>query len=252
MRKMNAVGIAVLLLALAACQAKPTVPENDTAVKTPDGEAELVGELPKEDDEEMNTEEAEAPTEEAPKEEDTTVETADWKQTYASALWIYAAGEQYTDECRFALAYIDEDDIPELVISTGDKHMDGVEIYTYFNGGLVNVAGEGYTHFGEYGGFLYMEKQNRFFNTFLSNGVSVFAEFRIENGQAVEGVSYYDTEGIGGDEVEYRINGEVVGVDEYRASLDAFNAGITEGMIGFDRESAYEFTSENYVAVFGN
>ena len=252
-----------LAAVLAACTTSPEVlpesgAENETAAEMTAGEenadAENEEQPAADEDEAEAAEEETEPAEEANEENvpeesgDSTDAAADWKSTYAAALWIYASGEQYTPDCRFSLAYIDGDDIPELLIHRGSDHASGVEIYAYLDGGLINVSTEDTPNeFGAYGSLSYAEKGNVIASNYRAMGDHTCDLYTLDDTRAaVLTRSYYDNEDITDVEPVFQIDGEDVSAADYHAAFDADNADLALA----DYESAYEFTSENYVALF--
>lgn len=95
---------------------------------------------------------------------------------------------------RFQVAYIDNDDIPELLISYGSYHVLGVNIYTY-DSESGRIAGLG--EFGEFGNFSYGHKSGKlrtcyggqgYFTTYISEKIGcsvVLRDVWIEDGSFV-------------------------------------------------------------------
>ena len=224
---------------------QPITSEESDAAETEDAS------LSEEDEEEKHSEDsAEESEEEAPAEEPEEEADPDraWKDTYAAALWIYASGELYTPDCRFSLAYIDGDDIPELLIHQGSDHACGVEIYAYLDGGLINVSTEDTpAAFGAYGSLSYAEKGNRIASSYRAMGEHTCDMYTLDDRRAaVLTRSYFDNEDNADEAPVYQIDGADVSAEEYHAAFDTDNADLALA----DYESAYEFTSENYVALF--
>ena len=86
------------------------------------------------------------------------------------------------ERTKIGCAYIDEDDIPEILISDASSRPDGVAIYTYLpKSDTVSRVGE----FGDMGRFYYYHKGNRIVSRY-GNGYSFDTCFtKIEDGKAV-------------------------------------------------------------------
>lgn len=247
--------IAAVCVSAAACTASPAeVPDDNAGTEQSIAaeESETASEaedaaLPEEDEAGTSAEEPEEEVPAEDSEEDADPDKA-WKDTYAAALWIYASGELYTSECRFSLAYIDEDDIPELLIHQGSDHACGVEIYAYLDGGLVNVSTEDTpAAFGVYGSLSYAEKGNRIASNYRAMGEHTCDMYTLDDRHAaVLTRSYFDNEDNADEASVYQIDGADVSAEEYHTAFDADNADLALA----DYENAYEFTSENYVALF--
>ncbi|MCD7891537.1 MAG: S8 family serine peptidase [Ruminococcus sp.] len=93
--------------------------------------------------------------------------TSGWKDAYAEFL-LNKEYEQYgtwsdMSSPQFMTIYIDDDNIPELVISYSSAHATGVLIVTYVDGKATPLEGIGYNGgayygWGSYGGIYYTEK----------------------------------------------------------------------------------------------
>lgn len=90
---------------------------------------------------------------------------------YVNAVKDYVndAEEGTSDMIRFTLAYIDDDDIPELILSEGDYHAAGVRVFFYDTENKKAVdLGES---FGEGGGFSYFYKKGVIYDYYFGRGV---------------------------------------------------------------------------------
>lgn len=95
------------------------------------------------------------------------VEDEKWifQSPYASAYFDFI--QNYIATCtpivkellRFNLAFIDADDIPELLLMQTDGHVDGVEVYTYVQDQVTQLG-----EFGSYGEMEYVERQGLIFS----------------------------------------------------------------------------------------
>lgn len=63
------------------------------------------------------------------------------------------------ESLRFCLAFIDADDIPELLLMPTEGHVDGVEVYTYVQDQVTRLG-----EFGSYGEMQYVERQGLIFS----------------------------------------------------------------------------------------
>ena len=245
---MKKISLMLLVLSLIAAAASCTkAPEEPKKVVAP-GEAELVGELPVPDEDEPEEVE-EVPEETEPEVEEETPVSVDWKNTYVSALWIYSSGETYTEDDRFSLAYIDGDDIPELLIHEGYNHASGVSVYTFRDGALYNIAADdSVPAFGSDGSMLYREKASYIADRHGNMGAHTCTIYTLTDGVAIAVRSYIDNEECGEDTVYHRINGEETTSENYHAMLDADSENLTAALY----EDALPFSTENYLAVFGN
>ncbi|MBD5462757.1 MAG: hypothetical protein HDR24_06820 [Lachnospiraceae bacterium] len=122
----------------------------------------------------------EAPTEEAGEEEEIKLE-APYALAYYEFLKEYAGDSNYvkTGHARFNLVFIDDNEIPELLLMEDNSHANGVKVYTY-NQEMVVELGE----FGSSGWMQYVERGGMIFGHFMGFGESINNFFRIEEGKA--------------------------------------------------------------------
>lgn len=139
---------------------------------------------------------------------------------------------------RFCLAYIDEDDVPELFIIEGDSHADGVTMYTYTDDKAVKVGG-----FSEYGGIDYAPKENLFIST--SSGMDMFQSeyYRLNIGNA-ELICSTTGVNLGMEESTYYIDDTIVSEDEYSAKGTEIVSSVS-GLVELTYDLASEITEEN-------
>lgn len=138
-------------------------------------------------------------------------DTAQWKKAYRDLLQKRLDEEGETGYTYFNLIYIDGDDIPELVIQAGDSHVSQPELYMYYNGEAVYLG-----VFGGYGSFSYYERENVFISGFGNQGAFNTSYLRLEDGKAMEIVSFYDNAGaVDEEDAEYEVDGKPVSAEEY-------------------------------------
>lgn len=92
----------------------------------------------------------------------------------------YAGG---VGNARMCAAYVDEDDIPELLLSFETIHVFGVHIFTYLpeQDQVVRVG-----EFGSFGGFSYSYKKNRLSSSYGNHGLYIDYVSQIESDGSVE------------------------------------------------------------------
>ncbi len=140
--------------------------------------------------------------------------------------------QEYIDENapyfdNILLAYLDEDDIPEL-IAIGDCEAAGQVIVTYRDGGLLE------NYIGRLGGLRYAKKQNFYYNSNGNMGCYYDEFYRLVNGEQTvimtgrwgdkrdeEGKMVWNEEGTY-PEQEYVWNGTVCSEEEYHEAIDRF------------------------------
>lgn len=78
----------------------------------------------------------------------------------------------------FDLIYLDEDEIPELIISPAEPcHADGLNIYSYYDGQVIELGGIG----GSFGEFMYLEKGNYIISNYYGSGMNTYYQYQISD-----------------------------------------------------------------------
>lgn len=166
-------------------------------------------------------EEREAVKEKAEEEEMDAIQSdsGEWKGLYFDYLeesFDYGgAGLDKELDLKYALIYVDDDDVPELLVNTGSP-MGGFMILT--------IAGDQVkeTMFLREGGF-YKERGGLFHNSDGSGGMAFDRMYQLEDGEFQEilnGEWSYMEEG----NEKYYLEGEEVTMEEYNAALDEYYA----------------------------
>ncbi|MCR5042462.1 MAG: dockerin type I repeat-containing protein [Clostridia bacterium] len=150
-------------------------------------------------------------------------DTADWKAAYRRGLYDLREEFSWDDwddfagrKMWFSLAYIDGDDIPELMVAQGVDHPSKVEIYTYAEGEAV-LAGTA----GSWGVCLYEPGTGYVGSVFSGFGVSHYVVSRLENGTLTQVWSAINNEGDGLHELIFKVNDVDVGRDEYMREYES-------------------------------
>ena len=139
-----------------------------------------------------------------------------YKKAYAQVLRNILAYESVSNEASFSLAYIDGDNIPELIYHTAViGHGSGAKVYTYYGGKAVKLTQSGgWDTFGEWGDILYQVKGNKFTSQWWGQGAESIEIYKIQNGKAVEQISMSGSEW----QWEFYVNGIQVSYSEYLAT----------------------------------
>lgn len=177
------------------------------------------------------------PTEENPVDDnpvvDEPVETPAWANAYVDFLYAADFGNLNADTVRFALAYINDDDIPELVICDDDvnsKH----QIYTYAND-KVTYMGEN----GLAGLVLYKERGDLTFSGINSDTVYSVQVKSLKDNVVVDEISYqYDKENE-----KYYVNNQEVSKDVFDSQTNEYESTYVYA-IDYD-ENMYDITEGN-------
>lgn len=113
-----------------------------------------------------------------------------WQEAYEDFLLSYQpehVGSASKEEPHFNLAYVDEDDIPELIIIDGLSHSHGGNVYTCYEGKVVYIG-----MYGQYGGFTYMDQENIISNFYDAAGVEHSGFYKIADGAETE-MAFFST-----------------------------------------------------------
>lgn len=143
--------------------------------------------------------------------EDAKINDSEWKKEYMNYI------NSISDADSFQLVYIDNNDIPELVIYYNTE-AGGTEICSYGSTGLFNkiiVSGTS--------GFEYYEKGGVIINTTAKQGVYRDDVYTVNDGlfaSAING-SYFESYSTGEYE-DYCINGQSVTPEEYSSKITSF------------------------------
>lgn len=134
----------------------------------------------------------------------------------------------------FCLVYIDDDNIPELVVAPRTPvHMDHATLYSY-NGKNVVKCGE----FGEYGCFEYLPNKDFIKASYLSQSEERYCYYQMSDNNSTvfskTGFLYED------DLVSYKINNVDVSEEEYKAELEKCESKGEFQSIPYDGSSLSE------------
>ena len=138
----------------------------------------------------------------------------DWQALFYDEL------SKYIDspKAMFNICDLDGDGTPELLLSKDDYHAASGEIYTIDQGTL--------KHLGDYGGwgeFQYDFERNYIHSSFMAQGSTQLSIYQLENGAAVEVISFFDPYYLSMSEGEPEINGERVSPATYRAEYEKYD-----------------------------
>ena len=149
-----------------------------------------------------------------------------WIFTSSYAQAYYDLLQEYTASCtpaerellRFGLAFIDADDIPELLIFPDNSHAAGVEVYTYTPDRLVKIG-----VFGSFGAMQYVKREGMIFSTFMGQGESYSDFIHMEDGESILVSSLHSWPDYSGflETGEYT---EFYEIDDLPVTEDAFEA----------------------------
>ncbi len=146
------------------------------------------------------------------------------KEPYALAylkyLEEYAQESEYAETgfARFSLAYIDDDEVPELLLIEDYCHAAGVRVFTFYQDTVVELG-----EFGSFGRMRYMERGGVIFSHFMGQGEENTDFYRVEEGKAELICNMHLSPPLShnGFTEEYEIDGISVDGETYQAKWQA-------------------------------
>lgn len=135
---------------------------------------------------------------------------------------------------RFCLAYMNNDEVPELLIVDGDTHPDKVKIYTYNQGvvePLVNEYGE--ESYGATGCIYYAEKTGNFYSHDAGMGEENYYFYEIQGNNVIKTKEIYTIMNVPEESVDYYVDGTLVTEETYKQALDNMLNEIFYQRIGY-------------------
>ena len=150
-----------------------------------------------------------------------------WKKAYADI--VKAASGYYV---AFELGYVDDDAVPELFVSLGTSHAEGVTVYTYSNGKVVKLCED-----GSDGMMQYIERKGYLCGYYCGMGGVSTNVYELKNGKVTTKFSTLDERALDdlmlkGKEREYSINGKAVSQED----LDDFYVEYFGGDIWWNED----------------
>lgn len=137
---------------------------------------------------------------------------------YAEILYSYITGDGSYTDYKFALAYVDTDDIPELLVFQGDYHASMVEIYSFYDGEACSVG-----EFGSNGCVTFASKQNLISSFYSGQGNVCYDYYLIQDGTTflTKSISYTDYD-IETEKEAYKIDEKRVPEEEYNQVFNQY------------------------------
>lgn len=142
-------------------------------------------------------------------------------EKYNESKRLVDSGEQdYMSYSTFALYYMDDDGIPEVMVTDSDSHVGTATILTIDHGKVVSFSG-----LGSFGVVYFREKENVIVGDYIGSGIHAIYVYHLDNGSLVTDweSKKQDTTGFEKDgKVEYSIFGSVVDEEKYQEQYDRF------------------------------
>lgn len=133
------------------------------------------------DSEYMDTFPQEVQSEDAEKEEsaeETSWTGSTYMKAYRQFLEAYLKESKYTQWARVTLAFIDDDNVPELLLIEDNSHAAGVKVYTYSQESVIDLG-----VFGSMGSMQYVERGGMILSGFTGMGECDTAFYQVEDGE---------------------------------------------------------------------
>ncbi|WP_295089632.1 hypothetical protein [Ruminococcus sp.] len=153
--------------------------------------------------------------------------TADWKPAYKKTLTNFMNTENFGDMSTWDIQDIDNDGIPELLISEAQTHITGVMLYYYENGNVVPVLDDNKkpVHYGAYGGVLICPEECLIGIEDVKQGLHYSVMNKYENHElSFVQRTFEDSGAVGKDNVTYKVNDDAVSEAEYNNAYNEFNS----------------------------
>ena len=172
------------------------------------------------------------------------MQQAPYAQAYLEFLTEYAQNSKdgKGQGARFSLVFVDDNDIPELLLMEDDCHAKGVKVFTYYQDQVVELGA-----FGSFGLMQYVERAGLIFSHYMGHGESDNDFFEIKEGQAVLICNMHSTphrkNGI--DASLYEIDGVAVNEKTYRARWKALYEDQDYVLIGYKDGTPVEEAAES-------
>lgn len=146
-------------------------------------------------------------------------------EEYAAFLAEYEPQQENEQQpLRFALLFLDGNDVPELIVIEGTAHAQGASVYTFQKRHVISVG-----TYGQYGALGYREKEGILFDDYDTQGDIFSRVYQIKENQAVLLQSYDSIEPpYTGQEEEleytYHVDGKEVTEEQYQKISEKWSA----------------------------
>ena len=154
-----------------------------------------------------------------------------WRYAYINFLKKNSTTSTYSgaEYNRFHLIFLDNDPVPELVLSRGNYHAVSAEVYCYANGDVKLIG-----RYGQNGNFTYATKRSMIISYYGGMGCFYHHFYKVSNHKSSV-YAKYEYEYEQGVSRTYRINGTRVTQARYKQRLDAEKAKYSYRAGGYRR-----------------
>ncbi len=155
----------------------------------------------------------------APQVETVTITVEEAMMAYTDYLKkIFEGDEEKAEGVRYTLAYINNDDIPELVFMDEASRSAGGHVLICDNNLTVSDIGE----FGEYGSLAYKERQGMILSYYTGQGIAYADFYRLEGLSLIDDTYFeIDSPILEGEQTRYYVDGDETGEISYYEAYSA-------------------------------
>ena len=134
------------------------------------------------------------------------------------------ASDKYNNDAMFDLYDINNDNIPELFISTGISHANDCLIYTVLNGTLQKLERyDGFTY-GGFGTINCSSSIQTIFSSWSGMGCYFADYYKIQDNKFIHTLKAYNIFDFDSKNTTYKINDEIITVEEYNKEVSKYEA----------------------------
>lgn len=149
-----------------------------------------------------------------------------WQELYYDVLTEFKSSDSYYPDSNdyvggsmFDLFDMDEDDIPELIISESLAHAHCCRIYTVKSDELISLG-----NYGSFGSVMYCPQKGVLLSYYIGQGYESGVYLKLDGKEFIEQMSFTSDEGAVGEEnAEYTINDEQVSKEEFKLACKEYD-----------------------------
>lgn len=175
-----------------------------------------------------------------------------YAQAYYDFLLEYISGKEAACEDKFSLLFIDEDEIPELLIlHDNDSGTTGAKVYSCREGQVAELGEYGYD--GIFGKMLFRERSGVVIEQFIEKGPDGgehFYFYEIESGTGRELCHLYSGYFFSKEDDEYIPFWEIDGVSVQRDTFDAKWNELSDNQYNVFHEKSYSLEEAEFLPTF--
>ena len=157
----------------------------------------------------------------------------------------FEESDEYVQGSSFSIYDVNEDEIPELIISPNIAHGTSCSVYTYGNNGLISLGRIG--AFGEIG---YYEDNNAIYYSNIGQGIEHIGFYELKNNEITLIALFYNDVGYSLPEQEtYKCNDIELTEDEYNIEIKRYRGNE---YISLGRDYNFNEIDEAFIEYYEN